>query len=343
MDTKSTVPDIALEVHLFVRKLVQPGHGDRDFNDREKLHVEIKEWIEKITSWGHHTSDLNHEFGALSTHIQEVMTLMQNEGVLGDKLQKAESVEAQHRESFNLGYQKMVEKQQAKFQAKEISEENLKKNLETLQGWRIRRQEMNQVDANNLRKEIRDLGLKMPNALDALIDEAQKHTDDFNYACMQVTPQDQNPGSPKDAIMEELEGILDKGSLQDMEMRKILTQRTLVLGEQDDTPEPLLPDAQPASLSPSKSASQQVLQVPAAQPSPPSQLEKDDEGVMKTPTPEDNALKHIALMEDGPVKSSLLALCEASVSKAPILSKEIQTDLLAVISLPFQFIVIMIQ
>ena len=52
MDTATTVPDMALEVHLFVRKLVQPAGGDLDFDDREKLHVEIKEWIEKNPNLG---------------------------------------------------------------------------------------------------------------------------------------------------------------------------------------------------------------------------------------------------------------------------------------------------
>jgi hypothetical protein len=36
---------------------------------------------------------------------------------------------------------------------------------------------------------------------------------------------------------------------------------------------------------------------------------------MTQPTPEETALKHINGMEDGPMKSALLALCEASVSK----------------------------
>ena len=300
MDTATTVPDMALEVHLFVRKLVQPAGGDLDFDDREKLHVEIKEWIEKIQTWEH--CDLVHEIGPLSKYIREVMTHMKNEGGLVFKLQKAEALEVQQFDSLNMGYEKMVEKQRAKFEAKEITQENLAKALETLGEWRVKRQEANKVELNNLRKEIRDLGLTISRSLDALIDAAQSWFGD-----------DLLEAPPKDAIMEELEGLM--GNL-DTTMEK----PTSVLGGVA-TPPPMLPDAQPESLSPSKAESQQEPVIPAAQPTPPTHAEMEVSGVMTAPTPEDTALKHIAQMEDGPLKSSLLALCEASVSKAPLLPK----------------------
>ena len=160
----------------------------------------------------------------------------------------------------------------------------------------FKRQEANKVEPNNLRKEIRDLGLTISRSLDALIDAAQSWFGD-----------DLQEAPPKDAIMEELEGLM--GNL-DTTMEK----PTLVLGDVA-TPPPMLPDAQPESLSPSKAESQQEPVIPAAH------AEMEVSGVMTAPTPEDTALKHIAQMEDGPVKSSLLALCEASVSKAPLLPK----------------------
>ena len=260
----STVPDVGLECHLFVQKLV----GDHDLGDREQLHDQILAWITKMKSWS--GDDFIKGFEpALTEHFVALMTH------IGKKDEVLHDVEAHRFQSITSI--KQIEDAHDTMLAKFGKQQE-----DRLRCWKSEKIEMIETKSKNLEVDLKNAQMKIRGCLDLLLDEIQlahgsgHHHDESDNNDVQMTE-----------MMKELETLIVSGGPVD----PVVPKQTLNLGEDAQTP--FTQQSAPPGL---------ALEEP----------NKDQQGTMEQDTPQEAAYKHISTLADGPIKSSLMALCSAS-------------------------------
>ena len=306
MDTKSTIPDIGLEIHLFLQS-VAGQDGDSDLHDREKKHTLISDWITKVESWNgpfHHFD----EMGSLGRPFFGVVTLIREKISLEEKLHDHETVEVVQLAAVERGYHALLTRNTEKF--KDLPHEEKTQAMKALETWKEQKIETIQASAKETKTALRNLALNIRTSMDHFIDEAQRLKNGGLDGGLSGDQPGGDVTSLEDVmIMTELEDLMRGVSLKHSSPA-VLSMPTLVLGDSaQDVPPPMQHDAQtPQDYDlPKKGGSGTPPQIPET---------LEGSGLMESTTPEETAMKHIKQMEDGPVKSSLIALCEASVSKA---------------------------
>ena len=273
----TTVPDIGLECHLFVQKLV----GDHDLGERETLHAKILAWISKMEAWNDdgfiHGFEpvLRPHFVALMTHIRKKENLSHDVEV--DGFQSLASIKqiGDAYDAMLLKQQDMHKTDMASYHAKQ----------ESLLQWKTQKIQAIEMKSNNLQGELKKTEMTIRDCLDLLLDEVQRA---HGHQGAQTTDVQTTSNDP---MMLELEALMNGSSLD-----SVLKKRTLELGECGSPPKETVENAQPPFT--------QYGSTPIP--------ESQGTTLMQQDTPQEAAFKHISSLEDGPIKSSLMALCSAS-------------------------------
>ena len=229
---------------------------------------------------------------------------------LEEKLYDHETVEVVQLAAVERGYHALLTRNTEKF--KDLSHEEKNRAMKALETWKEQKIETIQASAKETKTSLSNLALKIRTSMDHFIDEAQRLKNGEPDAGNSGGEPGGEVTSLEDVmIMTELEDLMRGVSLKDSSP-SVLSMPTLELGaspEDVPPPPPMQHDAQ----------TPQDYDVPkkGVSGTPPQITETlEGSGLMESTTPEETAMKHISQMDDGPVKSSLIALCEASVSKA---------------------------
>ena len=301
-ETTTTIPDMGLESHLFMRQLA----GEHDVHDREVLHTRIEEWMCKMFEWHGPGVDWVIETDPLiAPHCKQLVLLLEERDRLGVELKETQKDEGVKTASVLTAYAKMSEKLGEMVGKLNENEAGLEARKESLNTWKEGKLEVIQSSTKEVQHRVSMVNLEIRKRMDMIIDAAQHEPD--------VVHVDEDP------LMEELEQLMSNCPTPSGDNGPWLNSKTLILGE-EASPSPQPQDAQTQRSLPttpeSKTKADETMgdgELKVEQTEPDGGAPKQVE--MTQPTPEETALKHINGMEDGPMKSALLALCEASVSK----------------------------
>ncbi len=256
MDTKTTVPDTALECHLFTQRLL----GDHDILAREKLHGEILDWVSKMESWSGGNHDFVSDFDPpVAAHFKLLLSMLNQKEMMDLNLTARRDEGTIAINSFEKCFNDMLAKQEALY-GNNPGDDGIKKLAEKralLQTWKDDKIASIQKKITGLETELRKVSVSVRETMDVIIDELQP-----GNGMEEPNPMEISDG--EDPIMNELVELMSGRKLAKSPEDSILTKRTLELGECGTPPECILNDAQ----------SQQWTQVdngvPPAQASPPS-------------------------------------------------------------------------
>ena len=256
METMTTVPDMGLETHIFMKELQQ---GGGDVEAREVLHERIEAWLMKMHEW--HGPAIEWVFKCdplIVPDLQQLLLVGESASKTSLELKAAEKTAKEKGLEVENAYSKMMEK----LVAKQFPEDVLLPRQASLASWKKEKLGALELSVDALRQKLQGIYVDIRKHMDHLIDVCQENDDDDD-----------------DPMMAELEVLMEGFTME---------------GLKGDSSKTFAKDEPPEE--------------PGAEGS-------QHDAVMAATTPEETALKHISSMDEGPMKSALLALCEATVTK----------------------------
>lgn len=285
---------------MFMQQLV----GDHDVEARERLHIQISHWFEKMRSWYAEEGDIwvSRLDPVLKPHCESLVVLLNEKDAQMANLHLAQLDEKPKIDEVEKGYKTMLAKLPEIIKKNNEDPKSLDSRTFSLLQRKSGKMDSIKSAGKKLEAELSSLSLKIRACMDLLIDAVQKA--DNVDECMEVQTDQQVPEkNDDDVIMTELEALMaqcvvsngpDVGDSFLREPTLVLVQGDTGANQQDAPMESMPQDAQtPPSQEP-------VVE--------PSQTVATPEADSAQLSPEEAALKHLQDMEDGPLKSSLLAL-----------------------------------
>ncbi len=194
MDTATTVPDLGLESHLFIAKL---AGVDDSFGDRDAVHREIIEWINKLREaddrWLHELDP------SLLDHVKKLVPMMDSQVGLHREVETDRIATNVKISEVEKGFLAM----QMKINATASSTgENLDHKLEALVGWKDGKIADLNRSIQSRETELKSMRRNLRSHLDRMIDDCKDaHTLDIGNGD-DILMED-------DPIMKEIDALLN--------------------------------------------------------------------------------------------------------------------------------------
>eukprot|EP00435_Cladocopium_sp_Y103_P060297 s647_g22.t1 len=298
LDSMSTIPDPELECKSFMKMLGETSNED-------VLRKEILGWVNKRATYDVPGFEMLPP--RISKQCRLVQELSEKALVLGHKQNSVEGAMHKKVDMFNKGYEKMLKQLQERHpddQSSSGSMFSLKKVV--LDRWLHDKMTDAMEPVKKIQLEINQAENDLSTAVGKVIQER------VNCPPSELQLMSQGTQDIEDAVNKEVDKLMDKIAQLDTTGEAavgLLRQKTLTLGE--------IPEDEDDAMEDSK---EKVTQPVDDRDQTPGETENGGEskgdGLMRSDSSESVAMKHIGEMPDGPAKSALLAILEATVAKA---------------------------
>ena len=269
--TMSTIPDIGLECHCFIKTLQLDGGSD--IETRENMHQRIAEWVKKLFEWYGDDSWISDTDPLMSPHMKRIVQLLADLDALGSKLINVRMETDSKIAHVEKAYEQMMGKLSSQAATPNGSIEMKK---QSLVDWKCSKIGALNLVPIQMEQGISVLKVQTQSVMDTLIDAVQLD------GAAEKPSADKAEVEADDAIMMELEQLMAGCTFEDRQ-DDILRAPTLQLGNDSFDPtqdaQRVIPDAvmedastgggDPPEVQPSASAAAPV--VPASQVAPASQ------------------------------------------------------------------------